>query len=166
MRCYSRYFQLSSKGIQNNPHPNFANTPNLLLSTLSPPPSHIQLQPHWPCVCVHAQSHPTLCNPTDGSPPGSSVMGFSRQEYWSGLPRPSPGDLPDPGIEAASPTRAGAFFTTEPPGKPLALCTDPQLCLALCLDHSSPIFAWLVPSFFRSLLKCHLLREVTSGHPH
>ena len=32
----------------------------------------------------------TLCEPTDGSPPGSSVMGFSRQEYWSGLPFPSP----------------------------------------------------------------------------
>ena len=59
------------------------------------------------------------------------VMGFSRQEYWSGLPCPSPGDLPDPGIEAASPTLAGAFFTTELPGKPLALCTDLQLCLAL-----------------------------------
>ena len=42
---------------------------------------------------------------------------FSRQEYWSGLPFPSPGDLPDPGIEPASPALAG-FFTTEPPGKP------------------------------------------------
>ena len=36
------------------------------------------------------QSCPTLCNPTDGSPPGSSVPGFSRQEPWSGLPFPSP----------------------------------------------------------------------------
>ena len=36
------------------------------------------------------QSCPTLCNPTDGSPPGSSILGFSRQEYWSGLPFPSP----------------------------------------------------------------------------
>ena len=34
------------------------------------------------------QSCPTLCNPTDGSPPGSSILGFSRQEYWSGLPYP------------------------------------------------------------------------------
>ena len=42
-----------------------------------------------------------------------------RQEYWSGLPFPSPGDLPDPGIEPASPTMAGEFLTTEPPGKPL-----------------------------------------------
>ena len=45
----------------------------------------------------------------------SLSMGFSRQEYWSGLPFPSPGDLPDPGIEPASlmsPALAGGFFTT------------------------------------------------------
>ena len=48
-------------------------------------------------------------------------MGFPRQEYWSGLPFPSPGDLSDPGIEPVSPAfpaLAGGFFTTEPPGKP------------------------------------------------
>ena len=42
-------------------------------------------------------------------------MGFSRQEHWSGLPFPAPGDLPDPGIETASlvsPALAGGFFTT------------------------------------------------------
>ena len=48
-------------------------------------------------------------------------MGFSRQEYCSGFPFPSPGDLPDPGIEPttpAYPTLADGFFTTVPPGKP------------------------------------------------
>ena len=45
-------------------------------------------------------------------------MGFPRQEYWSGLPFPSPEDLPDPGIKHAFPTLTGRFFTTEPPGKP------------------------------------------------
>ena len=40
-------------------------------------------------------------------------MGFSREEYWSGLPFPSPGDLPDPGIEPGSPALAGGFFTTK-----------------------------------------------------
>ena len=48
-------------------------------------------------------------------------MGFYRQEYWSGLLFPSPGDLPDPGIKPEfplSPALAGRFFTTEPPGKP------------------------------------------------
>ena len=44
-------------------------------------------------------------------------VGFSRQEYWSGLPSPSPGDLPDPGIKPATPTLASGFFITEPPGK-------------------------------------------------
>ena len=48
-------------------------------------------------------------------------MGFSRQEYWSGLPFPPPGHLPDPGIKPMSPTLAGGFFTTEPPGKPIAM---------------------------------------------
>ena len=45
-------------------------------------------------------------------------VGFCRQEYWSGLPFPSPGDLPDSGIEPASPALAGRFFTAEPSGKP------------------------------------------------
>ena len=40
-------------------------------------------------------------------------MGFPRQEYWSGLPFPSPGDLPDSGIKPPSPALAGIFFTTE-----------------------------------------------------
>ena len=43
-------------------------------------------------------------------------MGSSRQEYWSGLPFPSPEDLPHPGIESGSPALAGRFFTTESPG--------------------------------------------------
>ena len=45
-------------------------------------------------------------------------MGFSRQEYWSGLPFPSPGDLPDPGIKPGSPTLEADALTSEPPGKP------------------------------------------------
>ena len=57
-------------------------------------------------ACVHAklsQSCPTLCHAMDCSPPGSSLHGISRQEYWSGWPCPTPGDLPDPGIEPVSP---------------------------------------------------------------
>ena len=45
-------------------------------------------------------------------------MGFSRQEYWSGLPIPSPRDLPDPGIESRSPALQADALTSEPPGKP------------------------------------------------
>ena len=50
--------------------------------------------------------------------------GFSRQEYWSGLPCPFPGDLPDPGIEPESPALQGDSFLSEPQGK-----KDPKKCL-------------------------------------
>ena len=51
----------------------------------------------------------------------SPSMGFSRKEYWSELPFPSPGDLPDPGIEPGSPTFQTDPLTSEPPGKPYKL---------------------------------------------
>ena len=54
----------------------------------------------------------------DCGPPGSSVHGFSRQEYWSGLPFPSPGDLPDPGMEPGSSELGADLLISEPPGKP------------------------------------------------
>ena len=62
------------------------------------------------------QSCLTLCNLMDCSLPGSS-MGFSRQEYWSGLPFLSPGDFPNPGIEPGSPALQADALTSEPPGK-------------------------------------------------
>ena len=69
-------------------------------------------------------------------------MGFPRQEYWSGLPFPSPGDLPNPEIEPTSPTLAGRFFSTEPSGKP-RLCHRPidfyRLCDLLSIDK---FFRW------------------------
>ena len=52
---------------------------------------------------VQTQLYPALCNPMDCSPPGSSVHGFSQWGYWSGLPFPPPGDLPNPGIKLTSP---------------------------------------------------------------
>ena len=57
-----------------------------------------------------AQSCPTLCDPMDQAPPS---MGFSRQEYWSGLPFPSLGYLPDPGIESRSPALQVSSLLTE-----------------------------------------------------
>ena len=53
-------------------------------------------------------------------------MGFSKQEYWSGLPFPSPGDLPDPGIEPGSPSFQADAVTSEPPGKPNSLAFSLQ----------------------------------------
>ena len=67
---------------------------------------------------MHAKSLqlcPTLCEPIDVACQTPLSMAFSRQEYWSGLPCPSPRDLSDPGIELVSlesPTLAGRFFTT------------------------------------------------------
>ena len=58
--------------------------------------SHVQL-----CVTLWTVAHQAPLS-----------MGFSRQEYWSGLPCPSPGDLPDPGIEPMSPALAGGYLTT------------------------------------------------------
>ena len=65
-----------------------------------------------------AQLCPTLCNPTDCSLPGSLSMEFSRQEYRSGWPFPSPGDLPNAGIEPRSPALQADSLPSEPSGKP------------------------------------------------
>ena len=62
------------------------------------------------CMCVHAKSLQlcaTLCNPMESS---LLPVGFSKQEYWSGLPCPSPGDLPDPGLEPVSHIYLQMFF--------------------------------------------------------
>ena len=64
-----------------------------------------------------ANSCPTLGDLMDWTPPGSSVQGIPQQESWNGLPFPSPGDLPNPGIEPTSSALAGSFFTIELPGK-------------------------------------------------
>ena len=61
-------------------------------------------------------------------------MGFSRQEYWSGLPFPSPGDLPDPGIEPGSPALQADSLLTEPPG------LAPKVCPILwTIAHQAPL---------------------------
>ena len=66
------------------------------------------------CACIYIYT--TLRTVAHQAPPS---MGFSRQEYWSGLPFPSPGDLPDPGIEPRSPALQADALTSEPPGKPM-----------------------------------------------
>ena len=64
------------------------------------------------------QSCPTLCDPRTVAHQAPPSMGFSRQEYWSRLPFPSPGDIPDPGIEPRSPALQADALTSELPGKP------------------------------------------------
>ena len=58
-----------------------------------------------------AESCPPLCDPMDCALRSSSVHGLPRQDYWRGLPFPSPGHLPNPEVESASPAVAGRFFT-------------------------------------------------------
>ena len=75
------------------------------------------------CACVCAQLLRLFATPWTAAHQAPLSMGFSRQEHWSELSFPSPGDLPDPGTELlspASPALAGGFLTTEPPGKPLS----------------------------------------------
>ena len=81
--------------------------------------------PNWEPVnsCMHAQSlsHVQLfLTPWSTAFQALLTMRFSRQEYWSGLPFPFPGDVPRSGIKPKSPALAGGFHTTELPGKPLS----------------------------------------------
>ena len=69
------------------------------------------------CFCLISKSRLTLVMAWTAACQAPLSMEFSRQEYWSGLPFPSPGDLPDPRIKPASSSLAGGSFTTEPPGK-------------------------------------------------
>ena len=104
----------------------------------------------------------TLWTVTYQAPPS---MGFSRQEYWSGWPFPSPGILPNPGIESGSPALQADALTSEPPGKPTAAAVAAkslQSCSTLCdpMDCRLPgspihgisqaiILEWVAISFSR-----------------
>ena len=68
-------------------------------------------------VVLVAKPCQSFCNPTHCSCQAILSMEFPRQDYWSRLPFPSPGDLPHPGIELTSLTLAGEYSTTEPPEK-------------------------------------------------
>ena len=69
----------------------------------------------------------TLCDPMDCSQQAPLTMRFSRQDYWSGLPFPSPGDLPDPRIEPRSPTLQADALPSELPGKPFSVLQHASL---------------------------------------
>ena len=80
----------------------------------------LAMELYWALLLVQSLSHIRLfCDPWSVAHQVSLSKGFLRQEYWSGLPFTSPGDLPDPGIRPGSPALAGRFFSTEPPGKPV-----------------------------------------------
>ena len=90
-----------------------------------------------PChACLSAQS--IFATPWTVAHKTPLSMGFSRQEYWSGLPFPSPGDLPHPGTEPAFPALAYRFFTTASPGN--------------CKCHKDRIFFFLMASAIKTRL--------------
>ena len=100
-------------------------------------------------------------------------VGFSRQEYWSGLPCPPPGDLPDPGIKLASlgfPALADGILTTVSPWKPSESSNENSILLLLNITHNTfaklcmPITVrcyWLL-----SLHADHFGHEISVGHKH
>ena len=93
----------------------FLNLINLSYQLVDPPVSSLHA-----CLCMLSRVW-LFVPPSTTAHQAPLSKGFPRQEYWSGLPRPPPGDLPNPRIEPTSlesPALAGRFFTTEPPRKP------------------------------------------------
>ena len=108
----------------------------------------------WPSCLLKvkvlvAKSCPPLCNPMDCSPPAPLSMEFPRQEYWSRLPCPSPGDLPDPGIKPRSPALQADSLPSEPPRRP---ALSPGCLLIWHSYPASPRPSW--PLKFSSLSEC------------
>ena len=81
--------------------------------------THVNILLVYQIVGSVVKSCLTLATPWTVARQAPLSMRFPRQEYWSGLSFPSPGDLPNAGIEPTSSCLAGEFFTTEPPGKPV-----------------------------------------------
>ena len=80
-------------------------------------------------------------------------MGFSKQEYWSGLPFPSPGDLPNPGIEPRSPALQADALTSEPLGKPPECSNYSTIAL---ISHASKVMLKILLSRFQQYVNCEL----------
>ena len=121
----------------------------------NPTPGHIVSE--W--VSEVTQLCPTLCDPWTGAHQAPPSMEFSRQEYWSGLPFPSPGDLPDPGIEPGSlALQADALPSEPPPGH-----ITREKHNSKRYTHSSPIFiaALFTKTNTRKQPKCPLREDWT-----
>ena len=88
-----------------------------------------------PVVVLVVQSCPALCNPMDCSPPGSSVPEFSRQEYWNGLPFPSPGVFPTQGSNLGLPHYRQILYHLSHQGSPKDKWKGPHTCKA----HALPL---------------------------
>ena len=102
----------------------------------------------------------------DCSPPGSSVHVIFQKVYWSELPCPPPGDLPNPGIKLSSSALAGRFFTAEPPGKPNSCFSTFESILGFlicCLTNYNSVILMVALGFVSSTCqstskRCTVLR--------
>ena len=115
------------------------------------------------CTCMHAQSVTfDSATPWTVAHQAPLSMGFSRQEYWSGLPFPSPGDLPDPGIEPRSPALQADALPSEPPVIPsnkhwVSRCLEQssgEMCVQVGYDAEPSIYQDGSPVFPLSLPSC------------
>ena len=111
---------------------------------------------HWErpcccCCCLIIHSCPTLCSSWTIACQAPLSMGFPRQEFWSGLPFPSPGDLPNLGIKLKSPAWQADSLPLSHLGSWRKTCSVTKLCLTLCdpVDCSMPGFSVLphLPEF-------------------
>ena len=119
------------------------------------------------CVLVWVLIHVRLFS-TPWTHPAPLCVGIFRQEYWIGLPFPPPGDLPNPGIEPASPALAGRFFTTKPSHRKPCIVDEStphrlsqKICavsiywyiLSISKMVSNYAFLWLISKLLQSLGK-------------
>ena len=104
-----------------------------------------------------AKSCPTLATPWAVACQTSLSMGFSRQEYWSGLPFLSPGDLPDPGIEPRSPALQADSLPIELRGQPVKKLMHINECSMVQVKEPK---AWIQDLYFSSLLTFHWLCDL------
>ena len=118
-------------------------------------------------LLVHACSVQLFVAPWAAPCQAPLSTGFPRQEYWSGLPFPSPGDLPDPGMKSVSPALVGRFFTTDSPAKP-SLLGIPYLSNVICqglvtffqkfiLNVTSSMPSWPRSLFHTCMFPCLLM---------
>ena len=112
------------------------------------------------------KSCPTLCDHMGCSPPGSSMHGILQQEYWSGLPFPSPRDLPEPRIEPRSPALQADSLPSESPGKfhNMNVFNDTELYTPkwlkwsiLCCGYFTKIKFFKYPNNLKCHILCHIL---------
>ena len=124
-------------------------TPYSLLSETLAFTCHISSAKGRQCCCLVAKLCLTLAIPWTVAHQVTLSMGFPRQEYWSGLPFPSPGDLPDQGVEPEywQFNTAGKFFTTDPPRYSEKERTHRNVSLILLLPASAVSALWR-PKFF------------------